>query len=171
MMCFDRDVTLPGNQLVMSDRCGMAFGLEYRPPLLGHDVVRAAAKVPASWHVREGAKSVWREVIAPCLPGGHLDNPKIGFNPPVSDWLAQVGAYLWGDEAHILGAIFDQTSLSPDRQKACWKRAISGNDLDMSLTIWALLVWRVWETLETGCPDKRREAGFVLNHAVAADRA
>jgi asparagine synthase (glutamine-hydrolysing) len=169
MMAFDRDITLPGNQLVMADRCGMAFGLEYRPPLLGHEVVRAAAMIPAARHMKDGPKSIWRQVIAPYLPGGHLDHPKVGFNPPVAEWLVKLGAYLWGSEDRILNAIFEECSLIHDQQKAYWQRAKSGNDFDMSLTVWALLVWQVWETQKPTRIGGENMAMPVLNRAVAAE--
>lgn len=144
MMSFDRDVTLPGNQLLMSDRCGMAFGLEYRLPLLGHDVVRLAASVSGKTHLRGGAKAIWRQAIAPYLPADHISNPKIGFNPPVADWLRDVTAYRWGDEEHIINAVFADTDVTTTRARGYWKRAILGRDLDMSLTVWALMVWQIW---------------------------
>jgi asparagine synthase (glutamine-hydrolysing) len=172
MMAFDRDVTLPGNQLVMADRCGMAFGLEYRPPLLGHDVVQIAAMIPASRHLKDGPKSVWRQVIAPYFPDGHLDNPKVGFNPPVADWLLKIGEYLWGDKDQIVRTVFEHTDLKRDQQKACWARAISGGDFDMSLTVWALLVWRVWDMLKTAKSGGNGPPAMVgLSRAVTADIA
>lgn len=148
MMRFDRDVTLPGNQLLMSDRCGMAFGLEYRLPLLGHDVVRLAASVSGEAHLRGGAKAIWRQAIAPYLPADHIRNPKIGFNPPVAGWLRDVAAYRWGDEERIINAVFADTDVATTRARGYWKRAISGRDLDMSLTVWALMVWQIWLELD-----------------------
>ena len=148
MMGFDCDVTLPGNQLVMSDRCGMAHGLEYRLPLLGHDVVRIAASVQASQHLKHGPKTLWRQAIAPYLPAAHLQNRKIGFNPPVAKWLGEVARYLWGDEADILKAIFADVGISNDIKATYWRRAVSGNDLDMALGVWALMVWQIWLGLD-----------------------
>jgi len=144
MMGFDRDVTLPGNQLAMSDRCGMAFGLEYRLPLLGHDVVRLATSVPASQHLRQGPKTLWRQAIAPYLPARHVQNCKIGFNPPVADWLLGVARYHWGDETDILNAIFAGVDIPTDSKSRYWQRAVSGKDLDMALGVWALMVWQIW---------------------------
>ncbi len=148
MMRFDRDVTLSGNQLLMSDRCGMAFGLEYRLPLLGHDVVCLAASVSGKTHLRGEAKAIWQQAIAPYLPADHVRNPKIGFNPPVADWLRDVAAYRWGDEQRIINAVFADTDVATTRARGYWKRAILGRDLDMSLTVWALMVWQIWLELD-----------------------
>ncbi|MBO6580881.1 MAG: asparagine synthase (glutamine-hydrolyzing) [Thalassospira sp.] len=148
MMHFDRDVTLPGNQLLMSDRCGMAHGLEYRLPLLGHDVVRIAAAVPAKQHLKYGPKPLWRQAITPYLPAGHVQHHKIGFNPPVATWLLGVARYLWGDENRILEAIFADVAITQGHKTAYWKRAVSGKDLDMALSVWALMVWQIWLELD-----------------------
>ncbi len=172
MMRFDRDVTLPGNQLVMSDRCGMAHGLEYRLPLLGHDVVAIASMITADQHQHQGAKSVWREAIAPYLPKGHAGRSKIGFNPPVEEWLTKLGRYIWGDDDSILAAIFDGQKVAKADQHRYWQRAISGRDIDMSLSIWALFVWQVWvmlldDTRQTASinPKKKSDMGVAAEIA------
>lgn len=164
LMRFDRDVTLPGNQLLMSDRCGMSFGLEYRLPLLGHDVVRLASTLPAAAHLKGGGKAVWRQAIGRYLPAGHLDRPKIGFNPPVSKWLEEVSVHLWGREADILNALFEPTAISGAQRRTCWVRAVSGQDPDMALSVWALLVWQTWKDIAAsrfdpvrGFDDDRKE--------------
>jgi asparagine synthase (glutamine-hydrolysing) len=148
MMEFDRDVTLPGNQLVMSDRCGMAHGVEYRLPLLGHDVVRIAASAPTSQHLEHGPKTVWRQAITSYLPAGHVENGKIGFNPPVAKWLGELARYLWGNEADILEAVFADIAISSAAKVTCWRQAVSGKDLDMALGVWALMVWQIWLGLD-----------------------
>ena len=144
MMAFDRDVTLPGNQLMMSDRMGMAFGVEYRLPLLGHEVVLAAAGIGAKQHLRRGGKDIWRAVVAPYLPNGHINRPKIGFNPPTADWLAKVCRHVWGDAEAICAALFDGFDVPKDARAVYWQRAISGRAPDVALTLWALMVWQIW---------------------------
>ncbi|MBX2829770.1 MAG: asparagine synthase (glutamine-hydrolyzing) [Rhodospirillales bacterium] len=147
MMRFDRDATLPGNQLVMSDRCGMAHGLEYRLPLLGHEVVSIASMMSADQHLQGGLKAVWRDAIAPYLPKSHVQRSKIGFNPPVANWLLMLGRYIWGGDEAAVAAIFDGEKVAKEDQHRYWQRAISGKDMDMSLTVWALLVWQVWQII------------------------
>ena len=154
MMAFDRDVTLPGNQLMMSDRMGMAFGVEYRLPLLGHDVVHAAAGIGAKQHLRRGGKDIWRAVVAPYLPNGHINRPKIGFNPPTADWLAKVCRHVWGDTETICAALFDGFDVPKDRRAVYWQRAISGRAPDVALTLWALMVWQMW--LNDGSVKRQR---------------
>lgn len=154
MMVFDRDVTLVGNQLMMSDRMGMLFGLEYRLPLLGHEVVRVAAGMSAVQHVRNGGKDIWRKAISPYLPKDHIGRPKIGFNPPTHDWLAKVCAYVWGDAPTITHALFEGFDVPKDKQGAYWKRAISGRAPDIALMLWALMVWQIWQHDGLGKPPR-----------------
>lgn len=146
MMAFDRRVTLPGNQLAMSDRCGMAYGLEYRVPLLGHDVMAIAGRVAARGHLRDGAKSLLRAAIAPMMPDGYLRASKVGFNPPVSDWLVKLGGLLWGREARIIQMLFADLPILDCARQDYWRRATRHGEQDMALGLWALLVWRIWQT-------------------------
>lgn len=146
MMAFDRRVTLPGNQLAMSDRCGMAYGLEYRVPLLGHDVMAIAGRVAARGHLREGAKSLLRAAIAQMMPDGYLRASKVGFNPPVSDWLVKLGGLLWGREARIIEMLFADLPIMDRTRQDYWRRATRHGEQDMALGLWALLVWQIWQT-------------------------
>ncbi len=145
MMAFDRRVTLPGNQLAMSDRCGMAYGLEYRVPLLGHEVMAIAKSVLAQGHLRGGAKSLVRAAIAPMMPDGHLSSAKVGFNPPVADWLAKLGGLLWGREARIIEMLFADLPIRDRTRQDYWRRATRHGEQDMALGLWALIVWRIWQ--------------------------
>lgn len=146
MMAFDRLVTLPGNQLAMSDRCGMAYGLEYRVPLLGHEVMAIADCVSPREHLRGGAKSLLRAAIVPMMPDGYLSAAKVGFNPPVSDWLVKLGGLLWGREARIIEMLFADLPIMDRTRQDYWRRATRHGAQDMALGLWALLVWRIWQT-------------------------
>lgn len=159
MMAFDRRVTLPGNQLAMSDRCGMAYGLEYRVPLLGHEVMAIADCVSPREHLRGGAKSLLRAAIVPMMPDGYLSAAKVGFNPPVSNWLAKLGGLLWGREARIIEMLFADLPILDRTRQDYWRSATRHGEQDMALGLWALLVWRIWQThLAT---DRRAEIKYA----------
>lgn len=167
MMTFDRRVTLPGNQLAMSDRCGMAYGLEYRVPLLGSDVIAIAESVSAKVHLRGVGKALLRAAIAPMMPDGYLSAPKIGFNPPVAEWLLKIGRLLWGSNGRIIAELFGDLPLTVAQRHFNWHRATRGREPDKALSLWALLVWRVWQLhrlFEEQTPD--RDA--VINHRKAS---
>ncbi|WP_417813384.1 asparagine synthase (glutamine-hydrolyzing) [Thalassospira alkalitolerans] len=145
MMAFDQRMTLPGNQLAMSDRCGMAHGVEYRVPLLARDVIDIARRIAPKMHLRGGGKSVWRAAIEPMLPDGYLRASKVGFNPPAAMWLAKVGPLLWGSGLQICDGLFADLPVTGTRRAAYWQAAISGKAPDMALCLWALMVWRLWQ--------------------------
>ncbi len=71
------------------DRYSMINGVEIRNPLLDHRIVDFAFALPWQSKVRNGfTKSVLRDAVAPWLPAGIVDNKtKIGFAPPIVDWM------------------------------------------------------------------------------------
>ncbi len=166
MMTFDWLVTLPGNQLAMSDRCGMAYGLEYRVPLLGHEVMAIAKNVSPRAHLQGGAKSLLRAAIAPMMPDGYLSAPKIGFNPPVAEWLVKTGRLLWGSDGRIIAELFGDLPLTVAQRHHYWHRATRGREPDEARSLWALLVWRVWQIHQL-CEEQTPNRDAAVNHRKA----
>lgn len=88
MIAADVATVLPDDFLVKVDRASMACGLEVRPPLLDHELMELAAKVPSRWKVREGqTKWIFKQVARRYLPESILDRPKQGFEVPINAWL------------------------------------------------------------------------------------
>ena len=54
MIAADTDVILPDDFLVKVDRASMAHGLEVRPPLVDHELMELAARIPSRWKVHNG---------------------------------------------------------------------------------------------------------------------
>src|SRR5262249_48907169 len=54
MIAADVATLLPDGFLVKVDRASMANGLEVRPPLLDHELLELAARIPSRWKVHEG---------------------------------------------------------------------------------------------------------------------
>lgn len=143
MMQFDQMVTLPGNQLAISDRMGMAAGVEYRPPLLDQAVRTLAAKIPAREHLQDGGKAILRAVVEPFVLERYLRAPKAGFNPPIGIWLCDVWPLLWATQQQAQDRLFSPLAVTKRQQQAIWARAMA-NEFDAALTVWNLLVWYVW---------------------------
>jgi asparagine synthase (glutamine-hydrolysing) len=88
MIAADVATRLPDHYLVKVDRVSMACGLEVRPPLLDHELLELAARIPATWKVRQGqTKWLLRQVSRQHLPEPLLNRPKHGFEIPVDAWL------------------------------------------------------------------------------------
>jgi len=93
VMGLDAHTYLPEDVLTKVDRASMAHGLEVRSPLLDHEVVALAMRLPA--RVKLGppvvggcAKRLLRQAAADLLPAEILSRGKMGFGVPVSAWLA-----------------------------------------------------------------------------------
>jgi asparagine synthase (glutamine-hydrolysing) len=80
---------LPGDILTKVDIATMANSLEGRSPLLDHDLVEWALRLPEgilSNH-REG-KLVLKALARRLLPGSVIDRPKMGFAIPINAWFS-----------------------------------------------------------------------------------
>ena len=87
MIAADVEVVLPDDFLVKVDRASMAHGLEVRPPLLDHELLEMAARIPSEWKVRRGeTKWIFKRAFADALPPELLGRPKRGFEIPIDAW-------------------------------------------------------------------------------------
>jgi asparagine synthase (glutamine-hydrolysing) len=88
MLAADISTILPDDFLVKVDRASMAHGLEVRPPLLDHELMELAARIPSAWKVRGGkTKWVFKESYRRLLSSALIDRPKHGFEIPIDAWL------------------------------------------------------------------------------------
>ncbi len=84
----DVQTYLPGDLLVKVDVATMAHGLEARSPLLDHQVVELAARIPPSYKMKGRAtKRLLKRVAKRFLPVDVVDRPKMGFGVPLDHWL------------------------------------------------------------------------------------
>jgi asparagine synthase (glutamine-hydrolysing) len=87
MLAADVAMLLPDDFLVKVDRASMAHGLEVRPPLLDHELLELAARIPSRWKVRRGeTKWIFKEAFRAQLPGV-MSRAKRGFDIPIDAWL------------------------------------------------------------------------------------
>jgi asparagine synthase (glutamine-hydrolysing) len=88
MLVVDAETQLPDDLLLLTDRMTMATSLECRVPLLDHELVELAARVPADVKVKGGElKYLMKEALADLLPRKILDRKKRGFGTPMGAWL------------------------------------------------------------------------------------
>jgi asparagine synthase (glutamine-hydrolysing) len=89
----DLKTFLADDILVKVDRASMAHSLEVRPPILDHEIVELAFRIPAAQQRdAEGGKAFFKAATADLLPRSVLDRGKRGFSPPTTDWFK---ASLW----------------------------------------------------------------------------
>ena len=78
---------LPGDILTKVDIATMANSLEGRSPLLDHDLVEWALRLPdATGTNRSEGKLVLKALARKYLPASVIDRPKMGFGIPIDDW-------------------------------------------------------------------------------------
>jgi asparagine synthase (glutamine-hydrolysing) len=88
MFAVDAHTQLPDDILMLTDKMTMAASLECRVPLLDHELVELAAKIPANVKVAGGElKSLMKKALADVLPREVLHRPKRGFGAPMGAWL------------------------------------------------------------------------------------
>jgi asparagine synthase (glutamine-hydrolysing) len=88
MISADLATLLPDDYLVKVDRASMACGLEVRPPLLDHELLELAARIPSHWKVHKGqTKWILKKAYEDRLPPEILRRPKQGFEMPIDLWL------------------------------------------------------------------------------------
>jgi asparagine synthase (glutamine-hydrolysing) len=88
MLRVDALTQLPDDLLMLTDKMSMAVSLECRVPLLDHELVELAARIPADLKIRGGRlKHVMKDALRGVLPREILDRKKRGFGTPMGAWL------------------------------------------------------------------------------------
>ncbi|WP_158545970.1 asparagine synthase (glutamine-hydrolyzing) [Blastococcus sp. TF02A-30] len=131
--------------LVKVDRAAMAVSLETRIPMLDPSVYRLAWSLPLEHKLAGGVgKLVLRRLLGTVLPAELVDRPKMGFGPPLGDWL-RGPLRAWADDLLTPATLRRQGLLDADAVRATWERHRSGRR-DHTNELWNLLVFQGWLT-------------------------
>ncbi len=137
---------LCGNCLEYADRMSMANSLEVRAPFTDYRLVEFAMRVPGHMKVRNmTTKWITREAMRGILPQEVIDKKKMGFNPPLPQWIngelkPVIDNFLSRETVERRGIFRPQAvqQLVEDHRQS--KR-------DNALKIWALLMIEVWQRM------------------------
>jgi asparagine synthase (glutamine-hydrolysing) len=88
----DTQVMLADDPVKRVDNMTMAWGLEARVPFLDHELVEAAARVPAEYKTAQDGKGILKDIGREVIPSEVIDRPKGYFPVPALKYLR--GPYL-----------------------------------------------------------------------------
>jgi asparagine synthase (glutamine-hydrolysing) len=134
---------LPNDLLVKMDIATMANSLEGRSPLLDHELMELAARLPATFKLRGRIlKAILKQAVAPWLPAEILSKRKWGFAVPIGSWFRGelrefVGDHLLGDSLARRG-FFRHQGVRTLLEQHWDKRR------DWSHHLWILLMFELW---------------------------
>jgi asparagine synthase (glutamine-hydrolysing) len=90
LQALDLMTYLPGDILTKVDRMSMANSLEARVPLLDHELVEFACRLPVALRLRGGVtKYLLKRVLKGRVPDEVLTRPKQGFVVPLHAWFSR----------------------------------------------------------------------------------
>ena len=142
----DLESFLPHNVLAYGDRMSMASALEVRVPFCDHVVVESLAPLPISTKMPAGIqKGLLRWAMRHDLPWRVLFHAKVGFNPPIAEWLrgplAPMLDDLLSERSVRASELFAYSTLSQ------YLRRFRAGENGMAHSIWSIMVveaWRRW---------------------------
>jgi asparagine synthase (glutamine-hydrolysing) len=131
---------LPDDILTKVDRASMAVSLEVRAPLLDHELMEFAAKVPSSLKLRgRNGKYIFKKAMEPVLPPQATKRTKQGFAVPLGHWFR----HELREFAHAAIFAGDDDVLNQASLHRIWNEHQQGL-YDRSPQLWAILMFRKW---------------------------
>ena len=159
----DLKTSLPDDLLALTDRMSMAASIECRAPLVDHEVIELASRMPSSLKVHGlKLKYILKKALAPWLPREILHRKKRGFGAPVGAWLRK-------DLQHLTNELLSEDQV---RRRGLFQWSAIENLLmehqnqrkDYTDQIFGLLV------LETWCRDYLDSSPDSSSRTPASDR-
>ena len=123
------------------DRASMAVSLEVRSPLLDHQFMELAARIPSQLKLHRGTtKYIFKEAVREMLPKQTLSRRKQGFGVPIGEWFRGE----MKDMAHA--TLFDGPDgiLNETYLRSAWDRH-QAKVRDLSGFLWSAFMFRLWQ--------------------------
>jgi asparagine synthase (glutamine-hydrolysing) len=157
MIAADVGTILPDDFLVKVDRASMAHGLEVRPPLLDHELLELAARIPSRLKVHNGeTKWIFKQACRRRLPACLIDRPKHGFELPIDAWLGGPLKGMFEDAVlspqAAVGGLVDQPTA-----RALYQSHARGTGRHGAV-LWSLLVLARWAERYLGAPSPQLQS-------------
>jgi asparagine synthase (glutamine-hydrolysing) len=140
LQSFDMDTYLPGDILTKVDRMTMAHSLEARVPLLDHELVEFASRLPPRLRMQGGqTKALFKKTLRGRVPDEVLDRPKQGFAVPLEIWFSQKLPTFFPDALQDGGRLAD-VGIRPAAVRRLLDLYAERRRDDHCRRLWALLV-------------------------------
>jgi asparagine synthase (glutamine-hydrolysing) len=121
----------------------MAVSLESRIPMLDHEVVEFAARVPDDFKFRYGqGKWILQQVLHRYIPRSLFERPKMGFGVPIEEWL-RGSLREWADDLLSPSRIRDQGLLDDVVVTKMWREHQTGVRR-WHYHLWDVLMFQSW---------------------------
>ncbi|HXS99151.1 MAG TPA: asparagine synthase (glutamine-hydrolyzing) [Elusimicrobiota bacterium] len=163
MLYVDFKTYLPECLMAKVDVATMACSLEGRSPLLDHEFVELAYRMPGDWKLKglTGHKWIFKEAFKDLLPPEILARKKMGFGIPLGAWFRGPLKDYWAD--HVLSkdalarGYFTEKGL-----RELWNAHQAGGR-DNGYRLWALLMLELWHRHAAGPAAEHAHAGGLCS--------
>lgn len=151
------------NCLEYADRMSMANSLEIRCPFTDQDLIQFALSAPDSLKIKGGrGKWLLKESLRGILPESILRKRKVGFNPPLPQWLNEelkpMVTELLAPETVQRRGLFRPSEVSRIVRDHGERRR------DNTFKIWALVMLEVWYRMYVDQPLAVQSASALPSH-------
>ena len=143
MMYMDSITYLPDDILVKVDGASMDVSLEARVPMLDHQLVEFAWRLPMNMKIRQGqGKWILRQILYKHFPRELVDKPKMGFGVPPDSWLR--GDFRdWAESLLNEDRIRREGYLNPKPIRGKWREHES-SERNWQNHLWNILMFQTW---------------------------
>lgn len=171
LLFWDLTDYLPGGNLVKVDRAAMSTGLKLCLPLLDQRLVEFSWRIPTDLKLKEGqSKWLLRQLAYRHIPRKLLERPKMGFSPPVSNWL-RGPLRDWGEDLLGLDRLTRQGVFVPEAIRKTWGDHLSGR-CDAALPLWSMLMFQSWsDEQESALAGLKKSMPAIEHEHVFSDGA
>jgi asparagine synthase (glutamine-hydrolysing) len=129
--------------LMKQDQMSMACSIESRVPLLDHEFVEFAGRVPDHLKLRNGSgKYILKKAVEGLLPNDIIYRQKMGFPTPIRDWMRDPRAGPLYDILLAPNGLLDEV-VDPAGLRSLVENHRSGRE-DATDRIWRLLNLQLW---------------------------